>query len=691
MMAAPIVVLPISVPVTYAVPYFSASILPHQIISFMSSSNPPPTLMDKAAMDAWVATSPVDFGFSLVIQNLTTGEEAMVEKGAKIPANFSTTWIIKYLDHPILQHFDLSRHGIPFLTNPMTIKSDDNQTDIAQPMMCTSCTFPAGRTHTLRAVATLIYWDRLLRPVERGEDYVMVEILTPPLPLTFATYDELPDGQARRLVLLHYALSSFAVTKRKFSSGNTQALAAFNTLTTMLYGNKAAMATNSNAMKLVFAFSIPSTEKTAGSAVIPAVLKLLNFMFPTLSPQQPVDYDILQPHRFAYTFRLRNLGGWKVLGAVNTVISEFKSSFEFQTQKLNNEDLYKLTQQPSEFVHHELVQHTIPHTIVPGWIGSYVSTYKIGNKDPNGIFGMDTNYSNASNSILCMYIKDISEATTQISAFTKANKKTFRKVLIESYEDMLPSWITDKLNKEDMKQLSDAHWIDWAMYQGSKMIDDFLLVSNESRVVARSPNIDIVLQRFIHALKTTAKDVDIVPFSNVQISCLISMIFQFCTGLASEVINEHTPQIQVGTDLKAGVVNDARVVVDDITVSLEDFISFLTSCLGKNMENTTSLALLRADRNKKKNFKYETHLAKYLLVNAGLLVDTFSLFFPITLFHMKTMSHLGRQMQRAHHHDKDINDARNVFLGLLATEADLNKLKKALAYAIFSGDPAGLP
>ena len=58
-------------------------------------------------------------------------------------------------------------------------------------------------------------------------------------------------------------------------------------------------------------------ETASGSAVIPLVMRHCFFLGPALSSHSPVEYDIVQPHRYAYLFRVRFLSGWELLGAVN--------------------------------------------------------------------------------------------------------------------------------------------------------------------------------------------------------------------------------------------------------------------------------------------------------------------------------------------------------------------------------------
>jgi len=65
------------------------------------------------------------------------------------------------------------------------------------------------------------------------------------------------------------------------------------------------------------AFYSSKMEQTAGSETIPLTLQKLHFLLFGIDDQGPLQYNIILPHRYSYTFQLGCVGGWKIIGGVN--------------------------------------------------------------------------------------------------------------------------------------------------------------------------------------------------------------------------------------------------------------------------------------------------------------------------------------------------------------------------------------
>ena len=183
-------------------------------------------------------------------------------------------------------------------------------------------------------------------------DYVHVCIKTPWLPKTYTAYKNLTSSHSRKLVLYHEAITTIlknsnfkikdepykdqevsipltpaqAVKAAKKGNSNLpdaevqsqarESLLNFSIAST-LHGEAIVDNGDWHMYKLEGAFTSSEIEKSAGSTTIQTLLSHLYPYLLIMDADSNVQYDIVQPCKYAYTFALRNLGGCKIWGAVN--------------------------------------------------------------------------------------------------------------------------------------------------------------------------------------------------------------------------------------------------------------------------------------------------------------------------------------------------------------------------------------
>lgn len=150
-------------------------------------------------------------------------------------------------------------------------------------------------------------------------DTVLVYLRTPRLPTDHVTFRSLMrTSDQRRAVALHYALQAFAkqfgfrvypgasaaaaapVPPRPADPALQQATAQ----ATLLHGDRVVISDACTTTTLCGAVVSGVSETSAGSVVIPLVLKFVRFLLPALRDNVPLCYDLVQPHRFGYTFQV---------------------------------------------------------------------------------------------------------------------------------------------------------------------------------------------------------------------------------------------------------------------------------------------------------------------------------------------------------------------------------------------------
>jgi hypothetical protein len=537
--------------------------------------------------------SQTTFRVGIVIRNLQTGEETLITQPTfpELTANFSTDWILSFVDHPVFRHFDFtSMRTAPYLESPLLQPGE----------LCTSCIFQAGREETLQALAFLAC-PTDTPDKKSSEDLVTVQIYTPALPISFRAFNTLASHHLRRVYALQHAFVRLAISSLNVGVsspplGDSQ-IAGLDAYTNSLYMHDTPnlFATDWNTYKLKLCFSLPATEKTAGSSIIPVVLASLNFLLPALDAKQDVAYDILQPHKSSYYFRFRNLAGWRVLGAVNGVILDFPA--------LNQTfDKYATTTSAPYLTPNILTLYP-PHPFVEAFTAMIVN----GNTD-------------ARNALLA----DL-HGHPAIEGF---RRETF--------------------TNRDVAGLEPAKWQRLIACVGLSLIKKYLGILTNS--LAHNQKIlltsNTLAARVVAAL---SQQPTTTMMTNTELSSLVLVFFRFCKGLARQLVYKDK-LVLTGAQLKP--VLNTPVKADEVTISLPQALSFWATCQGNTPETWPQKLYVGSST----PFEDSAYLASFMLLRGHTFSSAFELLFPHTLI---SADALGALIHSAHNYHPMIQEARN--------------------------------
>ena len=241
--------------------------------------------------------------FLVTLRNLDNGEQSMHAH----PIDTLNAWQELFVDSPLLKGVNLLRERrFPSLSAPSEIRP------------WTAARFTKGNMSFI-VVASLVPPAPLPTPGPHV-DCVILFVRSPSLPTNHAALVSMAAFSSikRRAIATHYAAAALAT-----ASGFTPSAAVHVDATAhavcdpaLVYGDELLA---SNTIELRCAFVSNLLEASAGSIIIPTALRHCSFLMPTLDDAaQGVVYDIVQPHRYGYAFRIRSVGGWQLLGAVNT-------------------------------------------------------------------------------------------------------------------------------------------------------------------------------------------------------------------------------------------------------------------------------------------------------------------------------------------------------------------------------------
>ena len=491
------------------------------------------------------------YSVTIVIKNLNTNEETVLAKGHPIADDFETTWINPYIDHPVFRNIDFgASFKRSYLSKPKGTE------------LCTTCIFSNGAGETLQAMAFLVHTPHLA-----NTDTVVVHVATPQVDVTLDQYKKLSTFKERRNCALHYAFKAFSLAIQHGQNFQGQPRKV-NPAAAVIYYDDTMPVLGADNYNFNFAFSLPATEKTAGTHTIPAALKTLRFLVPGLGSTKAVYYDILQIHKSAYVFRLRNLAGWKVIGAVNTTIASFdlvNSFFEKFVPGLErtiaiSEDI--LTIFPGN-------QHTLKNEARALKITQHNSL--LNRPDISG--------------------KAISEN------FFNENKLLFTQANVTT---LLPDT-----------------WSNFITWIGLTIIFNYYDYSSGTL------STDALLRRIIQALQVQDPK-NIKPFSQHEAVQVAKTYFEFCSGLATKTISDGT--ILTSEELSPYLLKEQ--LADDVCISKDDAVGILTICLGEEPSSWCAKIL----KNHSKLFTSSQQLATFILLTSPDDESEFKQLFPQELF-----------------------------------------------------------
>jgi hypothetical protein len=288
-----------------------------------------------------------------------------------------------------------------------------------------------------------------------------------------------------------------------------------------LYHNDTISPLGGDTFNINFAFNIAATEKTAGTHTIQAVLKTLHFLIPGLSSANVVYYDILQGHKSAYVFRLRNLAGWKIIAAVNTTVPSFD----------------------------------ITNTVFKKYVPHMERTIAI------------------SESILTIFPGNQSALKTKTQELLIEYHEFFMKSLPagSGLKSKFKNLTSLKFKMDDLVLLDEKAWELFVTFQGLKFIHEFFLNS------ATTLGTDALLRRILYALQTDDPK-SIKPFSKHDAALLVDSFFDACEGLAANIIDD----IDTADSKDLAVKLLHREKSRKVFISMDEAIAILTTCIGKD-------------------------------------------------------------------------------------------------------------
>jgi hypothetical protein len=349
-----------------------------------------------------------------------------------------------------------------------------------------------------------------------------------------------------------------------------------------------------NMQTLKFSFSIPATEKTTGTHIIPTVLASLMFLIPGIDIDKDVEYDIMQAHKFAYHFRFRNLAGWRIIGAVNTVVVDFKALYHLFDSQLGSQ--YR----------------------DPTYSPHILSVYPL---NPMASF---------QSTILRVKEKCFANLLAVMPAGTPAHT----------------AFQNGTFNSKEEAALPNDGWQHFISCIGLGMVDKYLSIQIDSTSYKQLNLVtsNIFADRMLKAPLST------YVFTPAELLEALSFFFRFCDGLAYDVIDAVDASISVAT-LK-GQLNMPDI--GEITLTPDSVATFWTSCTGVSPGDWPSK--LYTGPLTVAPFPDAQHLAGFMLTRGGTFHSAFSLLYPAKL--LGTGAAIGALIKSAHSYNPSIMKAR---------------------------------
>ena len=582
----------------------NASLGPTVYTSSLTTTQTANIMMQPQRADVKFIGYPEETRVTVIIKNLNTNAECVLTRTQKCTPNFATEWMHSHIGHSFFRNIDFGAIARwPLLACP------DGTA------LFTTCTFPNGVGETLQAMAFQNHGSKH----SQNTDTIVVRISAPLMHSSQLQYQR-SNFRDKRYNAIQHAFRAFAKENKHVDTTEAEA-PSVDPLIASLYYNDTIAPLGIETQNFNFAIRMPTTEKTAGTSTIPAILKTLHFLIPGLDAGNVVYYDILQGHKSAYVFRLRNVAGWRILGAVNTTLPSFD---------ITNTVFQKYT--PSLERHMAISESIL--TIFPG----NQSLLKAQTQR------MLVKYHKR----FMAQLADTVPGSHLIAAFANLSKLTFK--------------------IDDLILLDEQAWELFVTFQGLKYIHEFFMNSDTT-----TASTDALLRRILYALQVEDPK-NIKPFSKHETALFVDSFFDACVGFAKELISDL--DIATSADLAKELLHPQ--FSREVYISIDEAIAILTTCMGKDPMNWHEAAA------KDGIFKQNTHLAAFMLLRGGDLMEHYKLLFPAELF-----SDIADTIKNAHNYEKKINNARDIFNNLKTSAK--NEMHSGLGYALFTGDYTTFP
>ena len=627
---------------------FTGSLTPQQVADIMASA-----LKGTTYVPITDILLPTTYAVGIVIRSLVTGKETLITQPTFLEPtpDFSTTWMQNYLDHPVFYKCNLQT--IPRLDNPLNHPQD----------LCTIATFPrtSRNDDALQAIAFAVYDTTCMFSAfpSRETDQVIVKITTPQIPLSYGGFKTVVSHQHRRFNALQHtffrmAKNSGYIWTRPAFKGFKSAKPLSALARTLLYhenpDNKVMMDAESDIMELTFAFTVPATEKTAGSRVIPTVLKTLAWLLPGLNSEQTIYYDILQAHKFAYTFRLRNLAGWRILGAVNTAMYAAEDTD------------YCFSAFAPAYEHRGVVMMS------------------------NSILSVYPSISNNADAFVAKQLETVREleavCKAELVALLEKKSSGHTKKFIDSYRKKV-----QKFTSEENAKLSYEEWQHLLPCIGLDVIARYLetYVHSVSTSMRSLPS-DGIMRRILDALQgkyqgnanNSSSSSSSHEFSNMELFSLLSVYFECCQSLAKTLLADTDLAITSKAELRTKLVDDAKASA--VTISLPQALTFLRACIGAPPAKWPAFLYTSDSDDAPPIFEDAATVAMFIFAKARTFSDDFPLLYPRYLFD----GDFSTLIDTSRRYNPTINNARAALIKTIPITQAAD-LADPLAYALFTG------
>jgi hypothetical protein len=464
---------------------------------------------------------PKRIGFFITVHNIQSDEQFMHDEAVSTLSD----WYLHFRDRPIFACIDNEKRvDYPALSRP-------SYGDVPW----TRTRFHYGPDMVWDIIVTLAF--NSAPAIDR--DFVNMIVISPPVPNSLEAHAAICTTSfdkttcAIRNMCIHHASSMLGFTRADDDYAGLPAPASKQTRHgVMVHGeDKQNGPRNSVKAHLYGSFTSFKPEASAGSTILPQILKQAAFILPCIQDDDAYcEYTILQPHRFAYIVQIKNVGGgWTILASVNLVASAkamFRmfggDSSEPQPIKMSNGTLnFALKSEPSD-----------------GTLTRMYNTRKLSRL-------IDEAYEEAANG-LRLRLTSLSEESIDIDDAVIAELKPHPQL-----------------------------WMMFNAYAGTKLFEGYLKALGQEAVygdeVKRGNAFIDIYRKACHTTNTSTSS-DVVIFSKTM--------FDICMGMATVLVSN---KLLVASDvLETKLSLDASAWGnDDIDIDADKILNFLQrSCMG---------------------------------------------------------------------------------------------------------------
>ena len=241
--------------------------------------------------------------YLIAVRSLGTNTEQYLHPN---PVKTLKGWFRHFLHTPLFQRFNLALEpDFPDLDKPVAAWS--------------TARFSKNGGEYIAIAASAV--PKKMGDATLNRDAVLFHLFSPSLPHDHASLNALckDSSHARRSVGTHMAIAAMAVVQNMEVVPTVVTAPDVSDHLDAGFEHGDSLTSEGTFARIHLSGALHSYEKeaSAGGSVIPLVMRHCFFLGPALSEQTPVQYDILQPHRYAYIFRVRFLSGWELFGSTN--------------------------------------------------------------------------------------------------------------------------------------------------------------------------------------------------------------------------------------------------------------------------------------------------------------------------------------------------------------------------------------